>query len=286
MTPDFDRICRLLAEHQIANPRLETRLLMAAVKQCPSENIYSDTFLTPEQTSRLEEFVRLRLAHYPLDKILGHRAFYKADFIVDESVLSPRPDTEILVEEALLLVPAEQTANHTILDLGTGSGCIIESLLAENPVSTGVAVDISDKSLQIARLNAQKLNLTNRLRFICADWFDDNFLTIIDQKFDLIVSNPPYIPTADISTLEPEVKNHDPLLALDGGKDGLTSYKRLAELAPHLLKPKGCIVLEVGINQAQSVAEIFIRQKMKLLKIAKDLGGIDRCLVLQKNSVK
>lgn len=279
MSLNFAEICQALAKNGVENPRLETRLIMAFVLQCQPAEVFSDSSLTDKQSRQADEILRRRLQHEPLDKILGHREFYKFDFVVDKSVLSPRPDTEILVEEAVSLAHN----NMSILDLGTGSGCIIESILSEFPQMQGTAVDISEQSLDIARRNAANLNLGARLRFIQADWFTANFCALIGQKFDMIVSNPPYIPTSDIAALDDEVKNHDPLAALDGGEDGLQSYKRIAEIAPTLLNNKGYILLEVGINQAHQVADIFTAQGLKLLKIVPDLSGIERCVILQKS---
>lgn len=278
MSLNFAQICQALAKNGVANPRLETRLIMAFVLQCQPAEVFSDSALTAEQSRKADEILRRRLQHEPLDKIFGHREFYKFDFIVDKNVLSPRPDTEILVEEAVSLA----RDNMSILDLGTGSGCIIASILSEHPQMQGTAVDISAASLDIARRNAENLGISPRLRFIRADWFSAGICQTIGQKFDMIVSNPPYIPTADIATLEAEVKNNDPLAALDGGDDGLQSYMRIAEIAPQLLNAKGYILLEVGINQAHEVADIFVANKLKLLKILPDLSGIERCVVLQK----
>ena len=166
--------------------------------------------------------------------------------------------------------------------MGTGSGCIIESILAERPQALGVAVDVSEKSLQVAQKNAENLGLSERLQFIQADWFAADFCERIGKKFAMIVSNPPYIPTADIATLEPEVKNYDPLPALDGGTDGFSCYRRIAEIAPKLLRDNGYILLEAGIGQADEIAVIFTRQGLKHIRTVADLGGINRCVVLQK----
>lgn len=278
MTTDFSEICRILADNGIENPRLETRLLMAAVLHRAPAQIYSDTALNEVQTAEISKLLAERTAHKPLDKILGHREFYKSDFIVDENVLSPRPDTEILVEEALQL-SLPKTAS--VLDLGTGSGCIISSLLLERPQACGTALDISPKSLEIARRNAHNLGLENRINFVCANWFAPDFLAQFNTKFDLIVSNPPYIPTADIQQLATEVKDYDPYAALDGGTDGLDSYRRIAEIAPRLLQPHGFMAVEIGIKQAADVIDIFKQNAFTHIKTAKDLGGIERCLIFQ-----
>ena len=276
----FEQIINDLAKAGIASPRLEARLLIAAALEIAPTQVSTEVLPSAEQTEKIHAMLAQRLQHKPLDKILGHREFYKFDFAVDENVLSPRPDTEILVEEALKLLPPNEAE---ILDLGTGSGCIIESILAEQPRAHGVAVDISEKSLQIARKNAENFGLDERLQFIQADWFATDFTRQLGQQFALIVSNPPYIPTADIIALEPEVKNYDPPAALDGGSDGFDSYRRIAEIAPELLQKGGHILLEAGINQADEIAAIFIKNGLHYIRTANDLSGIARCVILQKS---
>ncbi len=280
MSTVFEQIVAELSAAGIDAPRLEARLLIASVLKKAPTLVFADTTLNDAQLAKLNALLKQRLQHKPLDKILGHREFYKSDFMVNENVLSPRPDTEILVEEALRLLPDN---NVKILDLGTGSGCIIESLLAERQKVSGVAVDISAQSLAVAQKNAENLGISKRLQFIQADWFADDFIKRIGEKFDMIVSNPPYIPTADISTLEPEVKNYDPRAALDGGKDGFDSYKRIAAIAPNLLQDGGYILLEAGIGQAKQIAEICEQNGLKHIRTVADLSGIERCVILQKN---
>lgn len=277
----FSKVVQKLAQAGIESPRLEARLLIAYVAGIDSNQVFSDIELDAVQTAQLHNVVAQRAAHKPLDKILGHRAFYKSDFTVNENVLSPRPDTEILVEKALQYMP--QTAQN-ILDLGVGSGCIIESILLEMPALRGVAVDISETALATARQNAQKQGVAERMRFFCADWFAPDIAAQIGQKFEVIVSNPPYIPTKDIATLAPEVRNYDPLSALDGGADGYASYRRIADITGDLLNDGGYILLEAGIGQAEEIAAIFERKGLKCVEIANDLGGIARCVILQKGA--
>lgn len=279
MSGIFEQTIQILATAGIESPRLEARLMLAAACGCTAAEIFSDITLKAPQKRLLNSLIKQRLQHKPLDKILGHRAFYKSDFAVSEDVLSPRPDTEILVEEALNLI-SDKAVN--ILDLGTGSGCIIESILLENKSAHGTAVDISAASLQIAERNAVNLKVANRLEFIQADWFDADFMQHFTATFDLIVSNPPYIPTADIALLAPEVKDHDPLYALDGGSDGLSSYRRIAEIAPMLLNSHGYVLLEAGINQAQPIVDIFQNAGFKHCNTVADLGGIERCIVMRR----
>ncbi len=276
----FDNLVQQLANSGTESPRLEARLLLAEVLNKEPSEIFADIELAPAQDKSLQNLLQRRLSHEPLDKILGKRDFYRATFKVSDKVLSPRPDTETLVEAALRLLPSDNPT--TILDLGTGSGCIIESLLLERPSAQGVAIDISPEALQIAADNAVNLGVANRLKFIQASWFYADFATRLAQKFDLIVTNPPYIPTKDIATLMPEVQKYDPLLALDGGTDGFDSYKRIAELAPILLKDGGYILLEAGIGQAEQIAEIFAKQGLQHIATEKDLAGIKRCVVMRK----
>lgn len=280
MTDFFLLTVQKLAVAKIESPRLEARLLLAEVLCCKPEEIHQDIILTSKQKEQVEAMLAERLQHKPLDKILGHREFYKYDFKVDENVLSPRPDTEILVEQALDIL--QNIRKPKILDLGCGSGCIIESLLKDVQSALGVAVDISDKTLAVAKKNADNLELSDRLRFINASWFSSDFAEKIGDRFDIIVSNPPYIPSADIETLDDEVKKYDPLPALDGGESGFESYERIAQIAPELLQNDGIILLEAGYGQAEKIADIFTIYGFELLKIVNDLSGIKRCVILQK----
>ncbi len=277
----YETIIQNLVKAKIPSPRLEARLLLAHVlHQNENDASILQTSLTQSQEKTLRELLSKRIEkHYPLDKLIGHKGFYKYDFAVSEDVLSPRPDTEILVEKA---VQISNQRKIQILDLGTGSGCILLSLLKENEQATGVGVDISAAALNVARQNAQQLGVNNRVSWLNTSWFEENFINQFSHPFELIVSNPPYIPEADITELAAEVKDHDPLAALSGGRDGLTSYRRLAEIAPQLLAEEGTILLECGINQAQQVAEMFVANGLTLIEIVADLQGIDRCIILKK----
>lgn len=279
LQPVLEDVIAKLVQARIPSPRLEARLLVAEALAIPEQelSIYDEP-LSHKQKERLNDMVSRRVSHQPVCKILGRKAFYKNEFIVNGHVLSPRPDTEILVEKAIEL--AKKFQLYDMIDFGTGSGCILLSVLAEVQAARGVGVDISAEALSIARQNAQKLNLQPRASFILGSWFDENLAALLKQKFSLLVSNPPYIPSADISELETEVKNYDPLLALDGGTDGLRDYRRLAQAAPLILADGAYILLEVGINQARDVAKIFTEQGFILEEILKDYGGIERCVVL------
>ena len=277
----FHEIIQRLAAAGIPSPRLESRMILCHVLNISEQElILYDDDISTRQADEIWRIVAQRCAHKPLCKILGHKEFYKYDFCVSEDVLSPRPDTEILVEKAIELAQKHQLKN--MIDFGLGSGCILLSVLAENQSLRGTGVDISDKALVVAQKNAERLNVANRCRFVRASWMQKDITETLSEKYDLFVSNPPYIPSEDIKNLDVEVKDHDPLLALDGGQDGLRDYRRLSEIATELLNPKGFILLEVGINQSQQVSAIFEQRGFICLEILSDLGGIERCIVLQK----
>ena len=280
MQPTFKRFIQNLSAAGIENPRLEARRLLGVALNLPNEDFYSRRPLTASEISRAESFLQRRLEHEPLDKIIGRKPFYKADFIVSKDVLSPRPDTEILVEAAISLLQGKSAPR--VLDLGTGSGCIIISILGDVPAACGTAVDISVSALEIAAANAEALGVKQRIKFMNISWFDASFADSFSKPFDLIVSNPPYIPTAEIAGLEKEVRAYDPLTALDGGADGLRDYRRLAAVVPPLLKKNGRLLLEVGEGQAAAVEAIFETAGLIPEKTLPDLSGIKRCVILKK----
>ena len=280
MQPTFKRFIQNLSAAGIENPRLEARRLLSFALNLEEVDIFSSRRLSAEEVKKAEAFLQRRLEHEPLDKIIGRKPFYKAEFIVSDAVLSPRPDTEILVEAAVAFLRDKPAPR--VLDLGTGSGCIILSILGDVPKARGTAVDISAAALQIAAANAGALGLENRIELMNAGWFDENFADSFSAPFELIVSNPPYIPTAEIAGLEKEVRAHDPLTALDGGADGLRDYRRLAEVVPPLLKAGGRLMLEVGEGQAAAVAAIFGAAGLEPEEILPDLSGTERCVILKK----
>lgn len=265
----------------IESPRLEARIILASVLNCDSGDVCGREYeLTAAQYNRLEEIVARRSRREPLDKILESKDFYKYNFKVNKDVLSPRPDTEILVEAAIKL--AWQNKFSSVLDLGCGSGCIFLSILADCPAVFGCAVDVSPAALAVAAENSRHLGVSSRASFVCRSWFEEDFVSAIGRGFDMIVSNPPYIPAEDIDGLDDEVKIYDPRNALDGGVDGLKHYRRLAEVVPALLTPNGRVLLEGGINQAREIAGIFTKAGLTLEAILKDLAGIERCIILKK----
>ncbi|HET9574645.1 MAG TPA: peptide chain release factor N(5)-glutamine methyltransferase, partial [Methyloceanibacter sp.] len=210
--------------------------------------------LQPEAAARLEALVRRRVSREPISRITGTREFYGRSFLVDESALDPRPDTETLIEAALALIDKTGRWEEPLrlLDLGTGTGCILLTLLDELPKARGLGTDLSPAALRLAEANARRLGVADRASFLASDWLD-----AIHGEFDLIVSNPPYIASGEIKRLAPEVAHHDPYLALDGGADGLEAYRRIAAGAARLLAPKGAILVEIGASQAPAVAGLL-----------------------------
>lgn len=281
MASYLDGLVEALRLGGIESPRLEARMIASSVLGLEVEAfLFTLPPASEGQIAQMGAMVSERLNHRPLDKILGIKGFYKYDFKVSEAVLSPRPDTEVLVEAAVSVL---KTGSHRrVLDLGTGSGCIILSLLADCPAAEGVALDISSAALEIAAANAYQLGVEKRISFISGSWFDKDIISRLGGKFDIIVSNPPYIPAADIASLEADVREHDPLTALEGGADGLRDYRQISLLIHDLLNENGVLFLEVGIRQSADVAAIFTRQGLQLVDILKDLGGIERCVILKK----
>lgn len=266
---------------EVASPRLETRMILGHILSRESNDISPEEYeLDEEQFSELRDIISKRLSKYPLDKLLGEKDFYKYRFKVSEDVLSPRPDTEVLVEAAVRLVSEQKL--QTVLDMGTGSGCIILSLLAEFENLTGAAIDISEKALEIAKENARRLGLSNRIKFYHQSWFNEKLEQVLGERYDMVVSNPPYIATSEIDWLERDVKDHDPRLALDGGDDGYKHYRQIAKAAYGLLKQGGYILLEGGINQAEEIRKIFENENFEHKETCMDLAGIKRCIILKK----
>jgi release factor glutamine methyltransferase len=256
----------------IATSALDARLLLQHVMAMDHAQLLSigNHPLTEDQANRFAAAVARRLAHEPVSKIIGWNEFYGRRFLVNAHVLDPRPDTETLIDLALASQPSPAPR---LLDLGTGSGAILLTLLCEWPQATGIAVDISPDALHVAAQNAASLGVSQRCEFHRSSWFE-----YLSETFDLILSNPPYITSADVMGLAPDVKDHDPLLALDGGQDGLDAYHAIAAGAVRHLAKNGSIILEVGAGQRNDVEAIFAAQGYRLSDIRRDLGGHERAL--------
>lgn len=277
----IDEKLAILKNNGIASSKFELRILLGEVLGISPAEVYCyKRPLTSEQIMTLDTMIGKRIGFCPVDKIIGHKGFYKYEFAVNNDVLSPRADTEILVEEAIKIIKDKHF--NKILEFGVGSGCIILSLLADTINTYGVGVDISEKALEVAKQNASRLNVDDRISLITASWFDNDIDTKAGKEFDIIVSNPPYIPSSEIKLLDKEVKDFDPIQALDGGSDGLRDYRQICKIAKQLLKDEGYILFEFGEGQADSIREIGKLNNLICKNVLKDLNGIERCIILKK----
>ncbi|HEX3652956.1 MAG TPA: peptide chain release factor N(5)-glutamine methyltransferase [Rhizomicrobium sp.] len=229
--------------------------------------------------SDFELLLERRLCHEPVAYITGHREFWSLDFEVGPGVLIPRPETETLVEQALRELP-ERTQPYRILDMGTGSGCLLISLLKEFSDASGVGIDSSDAALSWAKRNVARFGLGNRCLLLKSDWAE------ADGLFDLVVSNPPYIPVAEIHSLQPDVRDFEPRAALDGGPGGLAAYRAIAPVLAQNLKADGVALLEIGSGQHHLMGGLMEAQGLAVLRIEPDLAGILRCVVVRKAAGK
>ena len=236
------------------NAELDARLLICHVLKLDFTNyiLQQNDLICAADLDRLATLSQLALSDMPISRILQNREFWGLDFIVNAAVLDPRADSEVMIEVLLHFLPPSHQKLR-ILDLGTGTACLLLSLLSEYPNASGVGLDVSNQALKVAQKNAENLGLSHRAEFIQSDWFAD----IGKQKFDIILSNPPYIPSQDIENLANNVKLFDPLAALDGGQDGLDPYRIIAQQAPLYMNENALLIFEMGHNQADGLFVIL-----------------------------
>jgi release factor glutamine methyltransferase len=275
------RATRRLSANGIAGARQDAQILLSHVTGYSRAQQVADIglVLSPAAEMQFESLVDRRVNREPVSHLLGQREFWSLPFIVNSAVLDPRPDSETLVEAALDYCP-EESAELSILDFGTGSGCLLLSFLKERPNVTGVGLDISADALGVAQQNAAQLGLSSRVRFLRGNWG-----ACLSGRFDIIISNPPYIPRLDIVDLEPEVFDFEPLVALDGGEDGLATYRQLMPEIQRLLSPEGIGVVEIGTGQKDAVSRILKESGLVMLEVRADLAGIDRCIIFRTNPI-
>lgn len=256
----------------IDSPAIDARLLLEAATGAGRVDILTDPYraVPDDQKAVLDGYIERRLKREPVSRILGRKAFWKIMLNVTPDVLSPRPDTETLLDIALLAFEPHRA--FSVIDLGTGSGAILLAILAERAGATGVGTDVSSEALAVAKENAANLDLDGRAVFLRTEWAAG----FGDHSFDLVVSNPPYIPSDDIPGLDPEVREHDPILALDGGPDGLMAYRELAPEIRRILKPDGIFAVEIGWDQAAAVRSLFVEAGFEGVRVVKDLGDRNR----------
>jgi release factor glutamine methyltransferase len=267
---------RALAERfraaEIESPELDARVLIGHALGLDHAGLATaeKQQLADSAALKIDALAARRLAHEPVARILGEKEFWGLSFIVTPAVLVPRPETETVVELALSLV--DRSAPLRIADLGVGSGAILLALLSELPHARGSGIDIAGDALGVARANAQRFGLADRVDFVLSDF------TAVQGTFDLVVSNPPYIASGDIGTLSPDVREYDPRRALDGGPDGLAAYRAIATIAPRLLSRAGHLVVEIGAAQEAAVSQLFMQGGLAIAAVRHDLSGIPRVI--------
>lgn len=268
----------------IESPELDARVLIGAALNLDHTGlaVQAARIVTHEEITTIDNFVRRRIAREPVARILGHKEFWGLRFKLSDATLVPRPDTETVVEAALEFARMRSRPSERlrIADIGTGSGAILLALLSELPNATGVGTDISAVTLAMAEVNAKNLGLAERAAFIRCD-----YASTLSGPFDVIVSNPPYIRSSDITGLAPDVRDYDPHLALDGGADGLSAYRLIAGQVAALLTADGAVIVEVGHNQAAEVGQIMQAAGLAVQGAPRvDLEGIDRVVTGLKSA--
>lgn len=276
------RLRSLFQEAALASPGLDARLLTAEACGLSAEEaiLKSGMALTSEQAQKLASFAARRLSGEPVSRIIGRREFWGMSFAVSAATLDPRPESELLVEAVLDYVKSKGLLASPlhILDLGTGSGCLLGALLSEMPASWGVGIDRSQAALETAQDNLSRLGLLDRASLLCGDWLS----AVAELQFDAIVCNPPYIETGEIGTLGAAVRDYDPGLALEGGEDGLDAYRAIIPQAAAALRVGGLLVCEVGHRQSGAVLELMQQttrhEGFSTITILKDLAGAERAV--------
>ncbi len=268
---------KILSSNNIKNPYLDAEIMLSSIIK--KERDYIILNETDEiNYSIVKKFFKLvnrRKTGEPISYIIHKKNFWNESFYVNNDVLIPRPDTEHIVEEVLKLIKIN--SRKSLLDIGTGSGCILLSILKERKLLRGYGIDISKKSINVCKINTKRLKITNRVKFYVSN-IDKFFL----GKYDIVVSNPPYIDTSKIKYLEKDVYKFEPRLALDGGVDGFSEIIKVVSKTKDLLKKNGLFILEIGFKQKKKVVEILKKKGFYIKKITKDYAGIDRCIISYK----
>tara|TARA_B100000003_G_scaffold207005_1_gene223635 strand:+ start:190 stop:1032 length:843 start_codon:yes stop_codon:yes gene_type:complete len=270
----INRANNLLKLKGIISSKLDCEILISKVLKIDRSNVIlnMDRSLTNDELSYFNELIKQRLKKKPIAYLTGEKEFWKYQFYVTKDVLIPRPDTELIIEKVLELTKNKLSIN--LLDIGTGSGCIILSILKEKKKFYGTGIDISKKSLEICKINADNLEVINRLRLFKSDI--DNFRY---GKYDLIISNPPYIKKLSLKYLERDVIGYEPITALNGGLDGLSEIKKVVNSSAKLIKRNGILLLEIGFDQTEKVKGILKEKGFFVKKIFKDLAKNNRCIL-------
>jgi release factor glutamine methyltransferase len=267
----------ILQKNKIANPQLDSEILLSnSIKRDKKHIILNPKeILNSEQLRKFKSSIERRKKGEPIAYIINKKEFWKDEFFVNKDVLIPRPDSELIIEQVLTIYSKD--VQLQVLDIGTGSGCILLSILKERYNFYGTGIDISKKSINVSKFNAKQLNLTNRVKFFHSSV--DNFN---NGKYDMIVSNPPYIEQLSLKYLEKDVVNFEPKLALSGGFDGFSKIRKVINKASILIKKNGKFILEIGFNQKNKVIKILKEEGFYVNKAIKDYGNNDRCIISTK----
>ena len=267
----------ILQKNKIPNPQLDSEILLSNLIKRDKKHIILNPkeLLNSKQLNKFKSLIERRKKGEPIAYLINKKEFWKDEFFVNKDVLIPRPDTELIIEQVLKIYSKEEQLQA--LDIGTGSGCILLSILKERPNFYGTGIDISKKSINVSKFNAKQLNLMNRVKFFNSSV--DNFKI---GKYDLIVSNPPYIELLNLKYLEKDVVNFEPKLALSGGLDGFSKIRKVISKAKKLIKKNGKFILEIGFNQKNKVKQILKEEGFYVNKAVKDYGNNDRCIVSTK----
>ncbi len=267
---------RQLADAGVDSAELDARLLLSLVTGIEAAELMmrADQELDEKTAGKFHALIGRRIKGEPVARIVGKKEFWSHEFLLGPDTLVPRPETETIVEAALA-AKSDREAALSVLDLGSGTGILLAAILLERPNAFGVGIDRSIGALKIARKNFERLGLLQRAVFLCGNW-----VAAVGQKFDLVVSNPPYVETSSIATLKPEVRDHDPALALDGGEDGLDAYRAICVGLASLLASGGVAVLELGMGQQTAVSDIARKAGLIVNDVRNDLAGCPRALVL------
>ena len=268
-----------LRKKGIEEAPLDARLLISHIIPVTEIDfaINADQTVSNEQQNLIDILVQKREKRIPMSQIFGEKEFWSLSFKVTRDTLTPRPDSETLIEVALNEFE-DKNATLSILDLGTGSGCLLLTLLSELKNATGLGIDVSTSAIKVANENATNLSLNNRATFLKSDWFEKLSKT---KKFDLIIANPPYIGLNEKPELTPEVCEHEPYSALFAGEEGLDDYRIIAADISSYMSEKSIIILEIGYRQSSTVKDIFEQKGFKNINVFQDLGGRDRCLLIR-----
>ena len=264
----------ILKANDITNPILDSEILLSeSIKKNRKHIILnSKETINSKQLNNFDNFIERRKNGEPIAYLINKKEFWKDEFYVNKDVLIPRPDTEVLIEQVIKMYP--KNSYLQILDIGTGSGCIILSLLRERKHFYGTGIDVSKKSINVSKFNAKKLNLTNRVKFIHSSV--DNFRI---GKYDVIVSNPPYIKFRNLKYLEKDIINYEPKLSLSGGLEGFSEIRKVINNASYLIKRKGKLILEIGYDQKIKTNKLLREKGFYINKTLKDYGKNDRCII-------